>query len=157
MPTSQNPKIGYVVKRYPRYSETFIVNEILAHEATGMEIEIFSLRPPSDTHFQDAISRVKAPVHYLSTQGVRLPEFWTAIEEAAEILPDLWSQLKQAKGEVPAEIFQAITLAKLASEKELDGLHAHFATSSTAVARLAAHLAGIPFTFTAHATTQASS
>ncbi len=151
MPTSQNPKIGYVVKRYPRYSETFIVNEILAHEATGMEIEIFSLRPPSDTHFQDAISRVKAPVHYLSTQGVRLPEFWTAIEEAAEILPDLWSQLKQAKGEVPVEIFQAITLAKLASEKELDGLHAHFATSSTAVARLAAHLAGIPFTFTAHA------
>ena len=26
-------RVGYVVKRYPRYSETFIVNEILAHEA----------------------------------------------------------------------------------------------------------------------------
>jgi hypothetical protein len=38
-------KVGYVVKRYPRYSETFIVNEILAHEAAGMEIEIFSLLP----------------------------------------------------------------------------------------------------------------
>jgi glycosyltransferase involved in cell wall biosynthesis len=151
MPTPQNPKIGYVVKRYPRYSETFIVNEILAHEATGMEIEIFALRPPSDTHFQDAISRVKAPVHYLNTQGVRIPEFWTAIEKAAKILPDIWSQLKYAKGEIPVEIFQAITLAKLAREKELGGLHAHFATSSTAVARLAAHLAGIPFTFTAHA------
>jgi len=33
-------KVGYVVKRYPRYSETFIVNEILAHEAAGMEVEI---------------------------------------------------------------------------------------------------------------------
>ena len=29
------PKIGYVLKRYPRYSETFIVNEILAHEAAS--------------------------------------------------------------------------------------------------------------------------
>jgi len=37
------PKIGYVLKRYPRYSETFIVNEILAHEAAGQPIEIFSL------------------------------------------------------------------------------------------------------------------
>ena len=25
------PRVGYVVKRYPRYSETFIVNEVLAH------------------------------------------------------------------------------------------------------------------------------
>ena len=24
--------VGYVAKRYPRFSETFIVNEILAHE-----------------------------------------------------------------------------------------------------------------------------
>jgi glycosyltransferase involved in cell wall biosynthesis len=54
-------KIGYVVKRYPRYSETFIVNEILAHEAAGMEIEIFSVLPPEDGHFQDVISRVRAP------------------------------------------------------------------------------------------------
>ena len=28
--------IGYVVKRYPRFSETFIVNEILAHERAGI-------------------------------------------------------------------------------------------------------------------------
>jgi len=40
-------RVGYVVKRYPRYSETFIVNEVLAHEAAGVEVEIFSLRPRS--------------------------------------------------------------------------------------------------------------
>ena len=56
-------KIGYVLKRYPRYSETFVVNEILAHEAAGLEVEISALRPPSDTHFQDIISRVRAPVN----------------------------------------------------------------------------------------------
>ncbi len=30
MPRADSFRIGYVVKRYPRYSETFIVREILA-------------------------------------------------------------------------------------------------------------------------------
>ena len=30
-------RIAYLVKRYPRFSETFIVNEILAHEEAGVE------------------------------------------------------------------------------------------------------------------------
>ncbi|MGH2670775.1 MAG: colanic acid biosynthesis glycosyltransferase WcaL, partial [bacterium] len=69
-------RVGYVLKRYPRLSETFIVNEILAHEAAGLEVLIFSLRPPSDTHFQDAIGRVRAPVHYLPSDGIKAAEFW---------------------------------------------------------------------------------
>src|SRR2546430_11465158 len=32
-------RVGYVVKRYPRYSETFVVAEIAAHEAAGLEVE----------------------------------------------------------------------------------------------------------------------
>ena len=46
-------RLAYVVKRYPRFSETFIVNEILQHEAAGIDLEIFSLRPSVDTHFQN--------------------------------------------------------------------------------------------------------
>ena len=34
-PVTEKPHIGYVVKVYPRYSETFIVTEILAREAAG--------------------------------------------------------------------------------------------------------------------------
>src|SRR5260370_27554282 len=54
-------RVGFVVKRYPRYSETFVVREILAHERAGLEIQIFSLRPSDDTHFQDLIARVRGP------------------------------------------------------------------------------------------------
>ena len=39
-------RVGYVLKMYPRFSETFIVNEVLAQEAAGTEMDIFSLRPP---------------------------------------------------------------------------------------------------------------
>lgn len=46
------PVIGYVLKMYPRFSETFIVSEILAREARGEKVVIFSMRPCSDTHLQ---------------------------------------------------------------------------------------------------------
>ena len=80
---NSEPTIAYVVKRYPRFSETFIVNEILAHEAAGHRVEIISLYPPNDTHFQDAISRVRAPVTYLTAEGLKAAEFWNALERAA--------------------------------------------------------------------------
>jgi colanic acid/amylovoran biosynthesis glycosyltransferase len=144
-------KVGYVVKRYPRYSETFIVNEILAHEAAGMEVEIFSLLPPEDGHFQDAISRVRAPVTYLQAKGLKTPAFWSTLDEAGEILPYLWDSLEEARGEDVRYVYQAVVLAREARLRSITHLHAHFATASTTVARLAARFAGIPYTMTAHA------
>ena len=52
-------KIGYVLKRYPRYSETFIVNEILAHEAAGLNLEIFSLLPPEHATISNAHNEIE--------------------------------------------------------------------------------------------------
>ena len=144
-------KVGYVVKRYPRYSETFIVNEILAHEATGMEIEIFSVLPPEDGHFQDVISRVRAPVTYLPSKGLKVAEFWSALEQAGETLPDGWLSLEAARGEDVRYVYQAVVLAREARLRAISHLHAHFATAATTVARLAARFAGLPYTFTAHA------
>jgi colanic acid/amylovoran biosynthesis glycosyltransferase len=144
-------KVGYVLKRYPRYSETFIVNELLAHEAAGMELEIFSLLHPEDGHFQDAISRVRAPVTYLSAKGLKAQDFWSALEEAAEIVPHLWSSLQAARGEDVRYAYQAVVLAREVRLRGISHLHAHFATASTTVARLAARFAKVPYTFTTHA------
>lgn len=148
---SAEPAIAYVVKRYPRFSETFIVNEILAHEAAGHRVEIISLYPPNDTHFQDAIARVRAPVTYLNEDGLKAAGFWSALERAAELFPGLWQQLAAARGAEVREVYQAARLARLVHERGIGLLHAHFASTATEVARLAARFAGIPFTFTAHA------
>jgi colanic acid/amylovoran biosynthesis glycosyltransferase len=144
-------KVGYVVKRYPRYSETFIVNEILAHEAAGEEIEIFSLLPPDDGHFQDAISRVRAPVTYLPAKGLKVDDFWSTLDGAGEILPDLWGLLEEARGENVRYVCQAVVLASEVRLRGITHLHAHFATASTTVARLAARFARVPYTLTTHA------
>lgn len=144
-------KIAYILKRYPRYSETFIVNEILAHEAAGFEIEIFSLRPPIDTHFQDSLARVRAPVTYVPPEPPKASDFWEALHRARQIAlyPNSW--LEAAWVEVAQDVYQAVLLAEMVRQKQVDLLHAHFATSSTTVARLAARLVNLPYTFTAHA------
>lgn len=144
-------RVGYVLKRYPRYSETFVVNEILAHEAAGLDVEIFALRQSFDTHFQDIISHVRAPVTYLPAEGLKAIQFWEALEQCSEHLFNLWRDLAIARGEDIREIYQAVRLAREIRVKHIRHLHAHFATSATGVARLAALFAGVPYTFTAHA------
>lgn len=142
-------KVGYVVKRYPRYSETFIVNEILAHEKAGLNLEIFALRPSVDTHFQGNIASVRAPVNYLNPL-VKVPELWTELESTASRSPGFW-RLVGTGGHDVKDVYHALQLARLTRLRGITHLHAHFATSAAAVSRLAARLAGVPFTMTAHA------
>ncbi|MGH3089942.1 MAG: glycosyltransferase [Rubrobacteraceae bacterium] len=145
-------KVAYVLKRYPRYSETFIVNEILAHEAAGLEPDIFSLRLPEEASFQDSISRVRARVTYLAAaRRARVPEFWRDVEATSRVIPDIFSKLECARGEDVEEIHQSLMLAREIRLRSIDHLHAHFGTSATGVARLASRFAEIPYTFTAHA------
>ena len=82
-------RLGYVLKRYPRYTETFVVNEILAHEEAGAEVAIFSLYPPADEHFQELLARVRAPVTYLEATGLDAEELWRALRDARVAIPDL--------------------------------------------------------------------
>src|SRR4051812_15147853 len=105
-------KLAYVVKRYPRYSETFIVNEILAHEAAGFDLEIFSLLPPIDTHFQNAISQVRAPVHYLPYDGPKAADLWNALQHADGVIADFNDALRAAQGELVRDVHQALVLAR---------------------------------------------
>jgi colanic acid/amylovoran biosynthesis glycosyltransferase len=151
MPTSDLPAVGYVVKRYPRFSETFIVNEVLAHEAAGMRIEIFALRPACDTHFQDAIARVRAPVTYLAREETLTTDFWTILREAAARAPRVWTALADVEYEEARDVWQAAMLARHVIERGIHHLHAHFASSPASVTRLAARMAGISYSFTAHA------
>jgi colanic acid/amylovoran biosynthesis glycosyltransferase len=146
-----NMRVGYVVKRYPRYSETFIVTEILAHEAAGLPIEIFALLPPADTHFQDILALVKAPVHYLTPEAPKASELWAGIRKMAGLFPDIWENLSFAAPEEARDLHQAIMLAQKVAERGITHLHAHFGSSPATVAMLASRFTGVPFTFTAHA------
>ena len=151
MPRADRPRVGYVLKMYPRLSETFIVNEILAHEAAGLRLEIFSLRAPVDSRFHETLGRVRAPVTYIPYHRFRASELWKSIQSAARRMPAVWDALRDASDAAAADVCQAIHLAMLVRERRIDHLHAHFMTVAAHTAHVVHLLTGLPYTVTAHA------
>jgi colanic acid/amylovoran biosynthesis glycosyltransferase len=156
-------RVGYVIKRYPCFSETFVVREILAHERAGLDIEIFPLLPTADSYFQDLLARVRAPASYLNAVSKNLvPDLpvsgmvtanhlWRALQGAAAELPGLWAALEDLREEEARPVFQALGLAVVVRRTGINHLHAPFANDACTVARLAARFAGVPYSFTARA------
>ncbi|MCT1446060.1 glycosyltransferase family 4 protein [Brevibacterium casei] len=153
VPSQVPPRRAYVLKMYPRFSETFIVSEILAREAAGEDIVIFSLRPCTDARFHPELARVQAPVIHVprpsSAHG-----FWQLWQEAAAdpVLADGTAEnLGDLVGLDHDDAAQSLAVARLAREHGITHLHAHFASVATTVARAASLLTGIPYSFTTHA------
>ncbi len=144
---SEWPRVGYVLKVYPRFSETFVVNELLAHERAGAAIEIFALRPPTGGRFHPDLGEVRAPVTYLPSAGIKAVDLWTALrgaEDAARLIED-------PDALDPRDALQAALLAREVRARGIEHLHAHFASAAAVVARLAAGMAGVTYSVTAHA------
>ncbi|MEU2199119.1 glycosyltransferase family 4 protein [Isoptericola sp. NPDC019482] len=152
-PTTTRLRVGYVTKMYPRFSETFIVNEVRGLERRGVEIEIFSLRAPVDTRFHAALADVAAPVRFVP-RAARAADAWSALAETHDRL-DLRAlpagTLADLLAADPEDAVQALWVASAAHDAGLTHLHAHFGSVATTVARLAAAVLGIGYTFTAHA------
>ena len=58
-------RVAFVLKGYPRLSETFIAQEIRALEQRGLDIQIVSLRHPTDHTRHPVHGQIRAPVLYL--------------------------------------------------------------------------------------------
>lgn len=147
-------RVGYVLKVYPRFSETFVVTEILAREAAGEDLAIFALRPTSDARFHPEIAMVQAPVTHLPKPG-KLSQAWGALRQAQDALPDVGLRLSEALPLMlrldPTEAVQGIELAVQATAQGITHLHAHFGSMAARVAAVASALSGIPFSVTTHA------
>lgn len=146
------PGIAYVLKMYPRFSETFIVSEILAREAAGDRIEIFSLRPPNDPRFHPELARVRAPVTYID-RAPKTIDVWECFRaaEAAGLTASLARNFAALAAAEPDDAVQAINLAATLRRRNIRHMHVHFASAATSVARLTSAITGIPYSFTAHA------
>jgi glycosyltransferase involved in cell wall biosynthesis len=144
-------KVGYVLKMYPRFSETFIVTELVQMQRLGVDLEIFSLRPPVDGRFHAGLAELRAPVSYLQHLGLRAADVWQTLREASTVLGDLGEHLDELLRVESRDAVHAVQIARSVRERGITHLHAHFATVSAVVARLAARLAGISYSVTAHA------
>ncbi len=150
-------KVGYVVKMFPRLSETFILNEILELESRGVEVVIFSLKKPNEGRFHPQLSKLKAQVLYLDELDVKKWANWIQSEWPV-LSPNsqqIWKMLNEAFEQNDIRridwIWGSAWLAAQAQKLGLSHLHAHFATLPSTYAYFAHRISGLPFSFTAHA------
>src|SRR5207248_6594289 len=58
-------RVAYVVRSWPRLTQTFILNEILALEQMGVAVSIFAMTRADEPVRQPQVTEVVAPVRYL--------------------------------------------------------------------------------------------
>src|SRR5437879_12901088 len=64
--STQSSTVGYIVSTWPRLSATFILNEVLAVERSGVSLRIFSIKDPDGEPVHARVAQVRARVTYLS-------------------------------------------------------------------------------------------
>ena len=150
-------RIAYVLKKFPRLSETFILNEILELERQGVEVTVFSLHKPDDGLFHGSLAQLARPVVYLPVRkGADVARRLTSsLGFLAERREELWSAFEELLRFERPNVWQVIAwgleVAARARELGIDHMHAHFATVASHVARFAHAAGGTPFSFTCHA------
>lgn len=160
--TITSDRVAYIMKRYPRLTETFILNEIRAMERYGADLRIFSLLTPEPPPHHPIASEVTAPVHSapLEERSSRAP---LARAHAACAVASPWRYAltlskalsRSAQSASPLSVWRQFIragfVAATCRRDRVGHLHAHFANAPAAVAQFASELTGIPFSFTAHA------
>src|SRR5713101_735470 len=156
-------RIAFLVKTFPRLSETFILNEILGIEDLGMELEIFSLRkqPPGAEPVHPDVAKVKGSVTYIPSFVRPLLPPGLALLLFAQLMflftaPRRYfaaARFHFGSGNDPRlkDFLQAGYLAWTLRWRKITHLHAHFANLPTTVAEIVQCLTGIRYSFTGHA------
>ena len=150
--------VVFVLKGYPRLSETFIAQEILALEQRGLDIRIASIRRPTDAERHPIHNDIKARVTYLpefpALEPLRVFRAWKGLHSRPGFQAARRQWLRDLRrGPTPARarsFAQALVLAHEAAP-EVSRLHAHFLHTPASVARYAAMMLDIPWSCSAHA------
>ncbi|WP_171131673.1 MULTISPECIES: glycosyltransferase [unclassified Ruegeria] len=156
--TSPSPKLAVLVKGWPRLSETFIAQELVALQEAGHHFDIWSLRHPTDTKRHPLHDRFQGKVHYLPEYLHDEPERLIHARAYARRLPgyarayDIWRKdLRRDLSHNRIRRFgQACVLAAELPD-DTRALYAHFMHTPSSVARYAAIMRDIPWSFSAHA------
>ncbi len=148
----------FLLKGYPRLSETFIAQEIRALEQRGLAIRIVSLRRASDSKTHPIAGEIHARIDYLPEYLYRQPwRVFRAWRKACRLpgyraaratwLGDLKRDPTPNRGR---RFGQALVLAA-ELPANVERLHAHFLHTPASVARYAALMTGRPWSVSAHA------
>jgi glycosyltransferase involved in cell wall biosynthesis len=151
-------RLGYVLKRFPRISETFVAAELIELERQGEHVSVFAISRPDEPFEHAFLDQLRARVVYLPHRPLREPA--RVVRGLASVLresPGAWLHAARSALWTPRQVLawrrllQATVLRAELEDAEIDHLHAHFATAAARLANLAHLMNGPPYSVTAHA------
>jgi glycosyltransferase involved in cell wall biosynthesis len=151
-------KVAYLVSRFPKLTETFVLNELVAVENQGVNVELYPLIREKAEKMHPAAEAWVRRAHFtpLMSRSILRANLQTLARKPGKYLRALgdllWgtrNSLRFFQGAV-AFFPKSVYLAQKMQQAGITHIHAHFASHPAASAFVIHRLTGIPYSFTAH-------
>lgn len=147
-------RIAVLVKRFPRLSETFILNEFLELRRQGLPVDLYAIMDPHESHSQPEALALVPEVAYLDT-GAIWPNLSTAARtarrhRAGALRAAAWVITRHSRAAIRNYVHALVLIDRL-SRSGPTHLHAHFLHSPGAIAFIAHKVTGQSYSLTGHA------
>jgi colanic acid/amylovoran biosynthesis glycosyltransferase len=152
-------RVAYLLSRFPKLSETFVVDEIRALERADARVAIYSLLPGRSGHAESGTSDLAAKVVTAGPASIRwmgAQLYWLARSPARLI--SVWTRVLTTHAGSPRELVRAVVavahgswFARSMQRDDIETIHAHWATHTALAAWTIHRLTGLPYSFTTHA------
>lgn len=152
------PRLAYVMSRFPKLTETFVLFEVLAVERAGGSVELYPLLREREPTMHPEAAPLVERAHYqpfLSLPILR-SQLWYLRHRRWAYLATLATVLR---GTIRSPNFflgalgiypKTAHAARLMSAAGVEHVHCHFANHPALAGYVIHRLAGIPYSFTAH-------
>ncbi|HUF76927.1 MAG TPA: glycosyltransferase [Longimicrobiales bacterium] len=150
--------MAYVMSRFPKITETFILYEMRALQELGAHVEVFPLRREPDGPRHPEAVDYEARAHFAPfVSGSIVRANWRKLRRDPGLYVRTWWHALRRTWGSPRFFLGALVhypkcvlFAEQMERLAVDHIHAHFATHPALAALLIHRLTGIPYSFTAH-------
>ncbi len=155
---SPAPPVAYVMSRFPKLTETFVLDEILEMERQGTPVEIFPLWREHEDVIHPSVVKLVPRAHFLPGLNLEIARdvgYWLfnrpgrLLGALAAVIHDNLTSMRYLAGALAA-FPKACTMARRMQSLGVRHVHAHFASHPAAVAFVINRITALPFSFTAH-------
>ena len=159
-PTDVPSRVGYVVSRFPKTTETFILREMQAVERHGWDVSLFSIRRESNEILQPGVETYAdrlVAISDLSRQQLLAAQL-RLVRRRPRVAAAMWWRAVAGNARSPKFLARALVvawgapaLAEAATSQGVRHLHAHWGTHSALLGHLIGLVTGLPYSVTLHA------
>lgn len=156
-PMRNQPKVAYLVSRYPSVSHTFIFCEIQALKRLGFDICVASINSPDRSLDQMPADEAAdaAETFYVKRAGA-IAALGAILLSPLSFLRGFCFALSLAGPNLVRVVYhlfylaEAILVGRWLRRRGMSHLHVHFATEAATVAAIASHAFDVPFSISVH-------